>query len=235
MIFILTVLLLPLLFTITTTSTITTSTITRNGENIVIRILEESKSTPDERMCVRINDYVDISFVVYYKVKDSNDVIEIDRNSNFRFHVGSSSKSVIEGLDIGIIGTCINEKRQIEVPPSLGYSHHDKIPIGSTLIFNIYCNDINSIKKNVVVRPVDDFFASLDTNSNGLIEIDEFVKGMGRSFSTIDDHIVMLNFQRADSNSDGSITNFEFKRAANLIKLANEVHAAKQSTMIKDL
>ena len=230
------ILILLLLFTITT-STITTSTITRNGEDIVIRILEESKSTPDQRLCVRINDYVDISFVVYYKVKDSDNVIEIDRNNNFRFHVGSSSKSVIEGLDIGIIGTCINEKREIVVPPSLGYSHHDKIPIGSTLIFNIYCNDINSIKKNAVVRPVDDFFTSLDTNSNGSIEIDEFVKGMGRSFShiDIDDHVVMLNFQRADTNADGSITNVEFKKAANLIKLANEVHAAKQSKMTKDL
>ena len=233
MIFILTILLL-LLFSITT-STITTSTITRNGENVIIRILEESKSTPDQRMCVRINDYVDISFVVYYK--DSDDVkIEIDRNNNLRFHVGSSSKSVIEGLDIGIIGTCINEMRQIEIPPILGYSRHDKIPIGSTLIFNIYCNDINNIKKNAVVKPVDDFFTSLDTNSNGSIEIDEFVKGMDRSnIIDIDDHIVMLNFQRADTNADGSITNIEFKRAANLIKLANEVHAAKQSKMTKDL
>lgn len=234
MIFILTILLLLLLITITT-STITTSTITRNGENVAIRILEESKSTPDQRVCVRINDYVDISFVVYYK--DSDDVkIEIDRNNNFRFHVGSSSKSVIEGLDIGIIGTCINEIRQIEIPPSLGYSRHDKIPIGSTLIFNIYCNDINNIKKNAVVKPVDDFFTSLDTNSNGSIEIDEFVKGMDRSnIIDIDEHIVMLNFQRADTNADGSITNIEFKRAANLIKLANEVHAAKQSKMTKDL
>ena len=205
----------------------------------MIRILEESKSTSDQQYCVRINDYVDISLVVYYKVKDSDDVIEIDRNNNFKFHVGSSSssKTVIEGLNIGMIGTCINEKRQIVVPPSLGYSHHNKIPIGSTLIFNIYCNDINGIKKSVVVKPVDDFFASLDTNSNWSIEIDEFVQGMARSFdNTIDDHIVMLNFQRADTNADGSITHFEFKRASNLIKLANEAHAAKQlGQMTKDL
>jgi len=183
-------------------------------------------------MCVRTNDHVDISFVVYHKPKNSDDAIEIDRSSNFRFHVGS--KSVIEGLDIGIIGTCINEKRQIVVPPSLGYSHHDKIPIGSTLIFNIYCNDINSIKKNVVLKPVDDFFASLDTNSNGSIEIDEFVKGIGSSLD-IEDHLVMIHFQRADTNADGTITNSEFKRAANLIKLANDFHAAKHSKMTKDL
>ena len=235
------VLLILLLITITTiittatatnTDSNTSSTITINGEELVIRILEESKSSPHQRVCVRKNDDVDISFIGYYKDNGNGNVVEIDRNSNFRFHVGS--KSVIEGLDVGIIGACINEKRQIVIPPSMGYSRHEKIPKGSTLLFNVYCNDINGIKKSEVVKPIDDFFASLDTNKDMRIDIDEFVKGLS-SVDSIDDHIVMLHFQKADTNTDGTITHVEFKKATNLIKLANEIYAAKNSNIKRDL
>jgi FK506-binding protein 2 len=184
---------------------------------VVVKIVEETRDLPI--VCVRSNDKVDISYIGYYTTSnDDSNNIEFDRSSSFTFRVGDHK--VIAGLEKGILGTCIGEKRQITFPSSLGYENHAKIPKDSTLIFNIYCNDINSIRKNQKWKPIEDFFMVLDTNKNGEIEINEFIVWF--SSTDMDDHLGMIHFQRADVNVDGKIDQIEYQKAKNLMVLVDK-------------
>jgi FKBP-type peptidyl-prolyl cis-trans isomerase len=62
-----------------------------------------------------------------------------DRNRPFRFDLGHGE--VIEGWDRGVKGMKVGEKRQLVVPPALGYGAHGTpdgtIPPNATLIFEV--------------------------------------------------------------------------------------------------
>merc|ERR1712001_662177 len=62
-----------------------------------------------------------------------------DRGQPFQVQIGV--KKVIKGWDQGIVGMCIGEKRQLIVPPELGYGQqgvgNGLIPGGATLVFEV--------------------------------------------------------------------------------------------------
>lgn len=54
-----------------------------------------------------------------------------DRSEPFKFQLGVGQ--VIKGWDQGLIGICVGEKRQLQIPSALAYGDHaagDKIPAG---------------------------------------------------------------------------------------------------------
>ena len=59
-----------------------------------------------------------------------------------QFEVGGNPRLVIEGMEVGIKGMCVGEKRRIVIPPDLGYGKEGNgknglIPGDSTLHFDI--------------------------------------------------------------------------------------------------
>merc|ERR1719369_2670732 len=68
------------------------------------------------------------------KVFDSS----YERNQPFDVQIGVGK--VIKGWDQGIVGMCPGEKRQLVIPPELGYGDRgagDAIPGGATLVFQV--------------------------------------------------------------------------------------------------
>jgi len=67
-----------------------------------------------------------------------------DRNEVFEFTLGA--KQVITGWDLGLVNMCIGEKRQLTIPPGLGYGARGAggvIPPGATLNFDVELITIN--------------------------------------------------------------------------------------------
>lgn len=78
-------------------------------------------------------------------VFDSN--TDVATKAPYFFIVGESM--VIKGWEQGVIGMKVGEKREISVPPELGYGEQDKgnIPPNSTLIFDLEVVGISKAKE----------------------------------------------------------------------------------------
>ncbi|KAJ8602542.1 hypothetical protein CTAYLR_008351, partial [Chrysophaeum taylorii] len=66
----------------------------------------------------------------------------------FSFTLGNGE--VIQGWDQGLRGMCVGEQRKLTIPSDLGYGDSgsgDKIPGGSTLVFDVELIDIQDASK----------------------------------------------------------------------------------------
>ena len=73
----------------------------------------------------------------------------VDRNTPFEFRLGAHR--VIKGWDEGVEGMKVGGKRQLRIPPELGYGDRGaggRIPPGATLIFDIELLEVREIKVN---------------------------------------------------------------------------------------
>lgn len=93
---------------------------------------------------VKAGDTVTVHYTGTFKDGTKFDS-SLDRNQPFSFTVGSGE--VIRGWEIGILGMKIGGKRELVVPPELGYGDKDyqTIPGNSTLYFTIELLDTKNI------------------------------------------------------------------------------------------
>ncbi|KAG9510591.1 Peptidyl-prolyl cis-trans isomerase FKBP14 [Fragariocoptes setiger] len=139
------------------------------------------------------------------------------RNDPFKFQLGIGQ--VIQGWDRGLLDICVGEKRQLVIPPELGYGDqaHNKIPAGSTLVFDVECLKIEDGEKPINV------FKEIDTDGDDKLsrkEVSDFLKHQfaqanpGGDHASSDDpeNAKMLEeiFSHEDKDRDGYITREEF-------------------------
>ncbi|KAM7381589.1 hypothetical protein PAMA_012431 [Pampus argenteus] len=137
------------------------------------------------------------------------------------------SDKVIDGLDEGLRGMCVGEKRVVTVPPHLGHGEKGAtgVPSSAVLVFEI---EMMSFQKGVppgylfvwLEESPADLFKALDMNKNEEVpqeEFGEFIKlqvtdGKGRIKPGMTmDEVVADMFQNQDRNKDGVITANELK------------------------
>ena len=72
----------------------------------------------------------------------------LDRSQPFEFTLGAGR--VIQGWEEGLSGIRPGERRQLIIPPSLGYGDRQvgEIPPGSTLIFNVEAVSVDDLPAN---------------------------------------------------------------------------------------
>uniref|UniRef100_A0A4W6CMU8 peptidylprolyl isomerase n=1 Tax=Lates calcarifer TaxID=8187 RepID=A0A4W6CMU8_LATCA len=134
---------------------------------------------------------------------------------------------VIDGLDEGLRGMCVGEKRLVTVPPHLGHGEKGAtgVPSSAVLVFDI---ELVSFEKGVppgylfvwLMDTPENLFEALDINKNQEVsqeEFGEFIKlqvaeGKGRIKPGLTmEQVVTDMFQNQDRNKDGVITANELK------------------------
>ncbi|KAF3853648.1 hypothetical protein F7725_014336 [Dissostichus mawsoni] len=137
------------------------------------------------------------------------------------------SDKVIDGLDTGLRGMCVGEKRVITVPPHLGHGEKGAtgVPSSAVLVFDV---ELVSFEKGVppgylfvwIEESPADLFEALDINKNKEVpqeEFGEFIKlqvtdGKGRiKPGMIMEQVIEDMFSNQDRNKDGVITADELK------------------------
>ncbi|XP_069011625.1 peptidyl-prolyl cis-trans isomerase FKBP10 isoform X2 [Embiotoca jacksoni] len=137
------------------------------------------------------------------------------------------SDKVIDGLDEGLRGMCVGEKRLVTIPPHLGHGEKGAtgVPSSAVLVFDI---ELVSFEKGVppgylfvwIEESPADLFVALDINKNEEVpqeEFGEFIKlqvteGKGRIKPGLTmEQVVIDMFQNQDRNKDGVITANELK------------------------
>lgn len=146
----------------------------------------------------------------------------LDRNEPFKFQIGVGQ--VIKGWEEGVLGMCVGEKRQLIVPPELGYGDQgagDLIPGGATLYFDIELLDTEEGPVPVNV------FKQIDTDSDNQLSREELsgylkqqvdaMKAAGgeqeeqaKQMEDDQDKLVEEIFSHEDQDKDGFISHEEF-------------------------
>jgi FK506-binding protein 14 len=146
----------------------------------------------------------------------------LDRNEPFKFQIGVGQ--VIRGWDEGVLGMCVGEKRNLIVPPELGYGDQgagDVIPGGATLNF-----EIELIDTEVGPQPVN-VFSQIDENKDNNLsreelsgylksQVDSMRDAGGEQAEEADkmendqDKLVEEIFSHEDKDKDGYISHEEF-------------------------
>uniref|UniRef100_A0A3B1IKP4 peptidylprolyl isomerase n=1 Tax=Astyanax mexicanus TaxID=7994 RepID=A0A3B1IKP4_ASTMX len=78
------------------------------------------------------------------------------RNSTYDTYVGQGD--LIKGMDEGLLGMCISERRSIIIPPFLAYGekgYGSKVPAYATVIFDVLLVDVFNVKDDLQVEVQD--------------------------------------------------------------------------------
>lgn len=137
------------------------------------------------------------------------------------------ANKVIEGLDEGLRGMCVGEKRQVVVPPHLGHGENGArgVPSSAVLYFEL---ELLELEKGVpdgymfvwLGDSPDPLFPAMDLNKDGEVPFEEFSEfilmqvkdGKGRLRPAMDaDQIIKDMFKNQDRNGDGKIVAEELK------------------------
>uniref|UniRef100_A0A8C8MLF7 peptidylprolyl isomerase n=1 Tax=Oncorhynchus tshawytscha TaxID=74940 RepID=A0A8C8MLF7_ONCTS len=137
------------------------------------------------------------------------------------------ANKVIEGLDEGLRGMCVGEKRVVIVPPHLGHGENGAkgVPSSAVLHFEL---ELLDLQKGVpdgymfvwLGDSPDPLFPAMDLNKDLSVPLEEFTafiniqvaEGTGRLRPGMDaDGIIKDMFNNQDRNSDGKIVAEELK------------------------
>ncbi|KAG7317452.1 hypothetical protein KOW79_019750 [Hemibagrus wyckioides] len=138
---------------------------------------------------------------------------------------------VIEGLDQGLKGMCVGEKREVIVPPHFGHGQNEGslVPADAVLIFELELLDLRKgVPKGFLFvwleETPDPLFSFMDLNQDGEVPLEEFAAfirlqvsmSKGRLHPAMDaDVIIREMFTSQDQNADGRITEDELKLTDN--------------------
>ncbi|XXG85344.1 hypothetical protein AAC387_Pa11g0439 [Persea americana] len=78
------------------------------------------------------------------KLKTNGEIYDFSTGRRpLKFRLGAGK--VIEGLDVGVAGMFIGEKRRLTIPPSMGYGaqEHGEIPANAWLVFDVELVDVH--------------------------------------------------------------------------------------------
>ena len=90
----------------------------------------------------------------------------------FEFTLGEGQ--VIAGWDLGLLGMCVGEVRQLVVPSQVGYGEWapgDKVPPKSTIEFFVELLQIKDTFSDKEM--ISDTFSQIDTNGDNMLSNDE--------------------------------------------------------------
>uniref|UniRef100_A0A8C7P0S5 peptidylprolyl isomerase n=1 Tax=Oncorhynchus mykiss TaxID=8022 RepID=A0A8C7P0S5_ONCMY len=147
--------------------------------------------------------------------------------SGFDTSYQRNTNKVIEGLDEGLRGMCVGEKRVVIVPPHLGHGENGAkgVPSSAVLHFEL---ELLDLQKGVpdgymfvwLGDSPDPLFPAMDLNKDLSVPLEEFTafinlqvaEGTGRLRPGMDaDGIIKDMFNNQDRNSDGKIVAEELK------------------------
>lgn len=146
----------------------------------------------------------------------------LDRDEPFKFQIGVGQ--VIKGWEEGILGMCVGEKRQLVVPPEMGYGDQgagDIIPGGATLYFDVELLDTEEGPVPVNV------FKQIDLNEDEMLSREELSGYLKQQVEAMkeaggeqadqaaqmegdQDKLVEEIFSHEDKDKDGVISHEEF-------------------------
>ncbi|CAL1584612.1 unnamed protein product [Knipowitschia caucasica] len=172
-------------------------------------------------------------FVKYHYNATLLDGSSIDSTYNYgkTYNVVLGANQVVPGMEEGLLGMCTGEKRHLVIPPHLGYGERgvtDEVPGSAVLVFDVELVDFEEglpegymFIWNDDVSP--DLFSEMDKDKNEQVESSEFTdyimrqvtEGKGRLAPGFDAYRIIDNmFNNQDRNSDGKITEDEFRLKA---------------------
>ncbi|XP_018366346.1 PREDICTED: 46 kDa FK506-binding nuclear protein [Trachymyrmex cornetzi] len=114
----------------------------KNSKQQDVRIIKGGVKVQELRpgtgKIAEIGKYVTIHYVAY--VKTGQMLKEYDRFENLGLRFKLGAKFVINGLDVGVIGMKIDEKRRLIIPPKMAFrdeSYGLKVPPNSTVVYDV--------------------------------------------------------------------------------------------------
>ncbi|XP_059412341.1 peptidyl-prolyl cis-trans isomerase FKBP9 [Carassius carassius] len=138
---------------------------------------------------------------------------------------------VVIGMEQGLIGMCVGEKRKLVIPPHLGYGERGvdgEVPGSAVLVFDVELVDLEvglpegyMFVWNSEVSP--NLFSEMDKNKDAQVDATEFSdyilqqveEGKGRLAPGFEPQRIIKNmYDNQDRNKDGRITEDEFKLKA---------------------
>lgn len=143
-----------------------------------------------------------------------------DRDQPFSFQLGVGQ--VIKGWDQGLVDMCVGEKRNLTIPPSLGYGNRgagNVIPADATLHFEVELINIGDS------APTTNVFKEIDIDKNNMLSREEVSEYLKKQMVAADgaeqseevknmladhDKLVEEIFQHEDKDKNGFISHDEF-------------------------
>uniref|UniRef100_A0A672R885 peptidylprolyl isomerase n=1 Tax=Sinocyclocheilus grahami TaxID=75366 RepID=A0A672R885_SINGR len=151
--------------------------------------------------------------------------------STCTYDVVLGAGQVVIGMEQGLIGMCVGEKRKLVIPPHLAYGERGvdgEVPGSAVLVFDVELVDLEEglpegymFVWNSDVTP--NLFSEMDKNKDAQVDATEFSdyifqqvkEGKGRLAPGFDPQRIIENmYDNQDRNKDGRITEDEFKLKA---------------------
>lgn len=172
-------------------------------------------------------------FVKYHYNASLMDGSSIDSTYNYgkTYNIVLGANQVVPGMEEGLVGMCVGERRHLVIPPHLGYGERgvtDEVPGSAVLVFDVELMEYEEglpegymFIWNEEVSP--DLFSEMDKDDNKQVEASEFTdyimrqvsEGKGRLAPGFDPYRIIDNmFSNQDRDGDGKITENEFKLKA---------------------
>ncbi|XP_065147352.1 peptidyl-prolyl cis-trans isomerase FKBP9 [Paramisgurnus dabryanus] len=172
-------------------------------------------------------------FVKYHYNATLMDGTHIGSTHSFgkTYNVILGNGQVVIGMDEGLMGMCVGEKRRLVIPPHLAYGERGvdgEVPGSAVLVFDVEMIDLEEglpdgymFVWNSEVSP--DLFSVMDKNKDKEVDRTEFseyilqqvAEGKGRLAPGFEQPRIIDNmYDNQDRNKDGRITEDEFKLKA---------------------